>query len=107
VELYGNAIKEYEAALDLRPGFNDIRLKLARAYMAIGKIDLAEMHCRTCLNSRPDDTNARVFLGSVLLAQGRKTQAIDAWKQVLTLDPQHEDATRLYLIANGKIAEAP
>ena len=102
LDLFDAAAHEYEEALSLRPGFTDIRLKLARSYKAKGQLELAEVHCRTCLNARPDFNEARVFLGSLLMAQGRKTQALDAWQQVLALDPKHEDATKLVRMINGR-----
>jgi len=101
VELLDLAVREYEQALELRPGFADIRLKLSRALLAGGKFELAEVQCRSCLSARPEDNHARVFLGSILMAQGRKAQALDAWRQVLTLEPEHEDAARLLYVARG------
>jgi tetratricopeptide (TPR) repeat protein len=102
LDLYEAALKQFEQALELRPGFSDIRLKLARAYKAAGRLEVAEVHVRTCLNAKPDYSEARVFLGSLLLAQGRRTQALDAWQQVLALDPKHEDASKLMRLINGK-----
>lgn len=101
LELYNEAIHEYEEALSLRSGYVDIRLKLARAYKASSQIEIAEVQCRACLKARPDYKEARIFLGAVLMAQGRRTQAVDAWKQVIALDPQDEDALRLLRMAGA------
>ena len=101
LDLHESAIKEYEEALSHRAGFADIRLKLAKAYKDSGQFEISEVQCRACLKAKPDYVDARIFLGAVLMAQGRRTQAIDAWKQVLALDPEREEAVR-YLHMAGE-----
>ncbi len=104
LELHELAIHEYEEALSHRAGFADIRLKLAKAYKDAGQFEISEVQCRACLKARPDYIDARIFLGAVLMAQGRRTQAIDAWKQVFALDPENEEAIR-YLHMAGEDLE--
>ncbi|MCZ7585171.1 MAG: tetratricopeptide repeat protein [Deltaproteobacteria bacterium] len=104
VELFDDAAKEYDKALALRPTFADIRVKLAHAHKAAGRYEAAEEHCRRALAERAGDTPARVFLGSLLMARGRRSLAIEVWKQVLSQDPNNEDAKHLLEMANGRLA---
>ncbi len=99
LDLYDAAVDQYEAALDLRPNFTDIRLKLARAFKAKGQLEFAETQTRACLKTRPDHNEARVFLGTLLMAQGRRTQAVEAWQQVMTLEPGNTEARDLLRMA--------
>ncbi|MBZ0273062.1 tetratricopeptide repeat protein [bacterium] len=94
IDVYDAAIRSYEAALALRPSYIDIRLKLARAFHAAGDLQNAEIQCRTCLSAFPEMNEARVYLGTLLEAQGRRDDAIEAWRQVLALEPANDEALR-------------
>ncbi len=106
LDLHDSAIREYEEALSHRAGFADIRLKLAKAYKDSGQYEISEVQCRACLKARPDYIDARIFLGAVLMAQGRRTQAIDAWKQVIALDPDNEEAIRYLHMAGEAMSQS-
>ncbi|MCB1154354.1 MAG: tetratricopeptide repeat protein [Deltaproteobacteria bacterium] len=95
LELYDAAIREYEEALKMRPSYADIRIKLARAYKETGQLDMAESNCRAALRANPKFTHARLLLGSILLAQEKRDDAIDTWREILLTEPKNEDVIRL------------
>lgn len=106
LDLFDAAVTQYESALEMRPNFTDIRLRLARAYKAKGQAAVAEVHARTALQTRPDYHEARVFLGTLLLEQGRRTQAVEAWRQVVTLEPDNAEARDLLRMAGEPDGDA-
>jgi tetratricopeptide (TPR) repeat protein len=101
------AIKHYEAAVDIRPRFMDIRSKFAETLIELGHLDRAKSELQLILESRPSFVGARVRLGVVLHRLGDSEAAIEEWEQCLEDEPTDMRA-RAYLasVTHEKQGEA-
>jgi len=90
------AVTHYEAALEIRPRFMDIRTKFAETLFELGQLDRAKDELTLILESRPSFVGARVRLGVVLNRLGDDDAAIEAWERCLQDDPTDMRA-RAYL----------
>src|SRR5690606_12616584 len=63
VGIYGPAITELRAALDLSPGFADLRVRLAVALRDVGLRDEALQELVAVRDEKPDYVDARTQLG--------------------------------------------
>lgn len=90
------AITHYEAALEIRPRFMDIRTKFAETLIELGDLDRAKNELTLILESRPSFVGARVRLGVVLHRLGQNDEAISEWETCLSDDPTDMRA-RAYL----------
>jgi tetratricopeptide (TPR) repeat protein len=61
----GRAIPEYQRVLQSLPRSREARLRLAEAYLRLGRLDEAEAQCREVLRFRPGDPQARDTLASL------------------------------------------
>ncbi len=73
------AVDEYLLALEVRPGFLDIRSKLAEAYVACGRLDDARVELLSILDQNPHFTAARMRLGVVYHRIGDDAAAVHEW----------------------------
>lgn len=90
------AIVEYEKAVTLRPGFADLRAKLATALIDNRQYTLAAQELERALRDRPAYLGARVQLGTCYYTMGRLDEAVRQWTQVLQQEPANSAAT-MYL----------
>ena len=95
------AASEYEDALQVRPGFLDIRSKLAQALMDLDQVDRACRELEAILEENPDFTGARLRLGVALQRLGRSEDAVSQWQACLEQDPSNRRA-HAYLAAAGQ-----
>jgi tetratricopeptide (TPR) repeat protein len=93
---YEFAANEYRKALELGPGFVDIRLKLAQVLRDCGKRDEAVTELHRVLSERPAFVPARIHLGITLYSQGKMSEAIAEWQEGLRLDPSNKSC-QMYL----------
>jgi len=91
-----DAALEFRRALDLSPGFVDVRMKLASALRESGEADGAATELRRAVRDAPAYVPARVALGLACSAGGEVAGAIEQWEEVLRMDPRHRTA-QLYL----------
>jgi len=91
-----DAAVEFRRALDLSPGFVDLRMKLASALRESGDADAAATELRRAVRDAPAYVPARVALGLACSAGGKLDDAIEQWEEVLRMDPRHRTA-QLYL----------
>jgi tetratricopeptide (TPR) repeat protein len=90
------AVLNYQAALEVRPRFMDIRTKYAEALIELGRLQEARDELWLILESRPSFVGARIRLGVVLHRLGRSAEAAKEWQQCLVDDPTDMRA-RAYL----------
>jgi tetratricopeptide (TPR) repeat protein len=90
------AITHYEAALQIRPRFMDIRSKFAETLIELGHLKRAKDELTLILESRPSFIGARVRLGVVLHRLGEDAAAIRTWERCLKEEPSDMRA-RAYL----------
>lgn len=95
-----DARREYEAALEVRPRFMDIRSKFAETLYELGEVDQAKEELDVILEARPGFVGARVRLGVILQHQGDTEGAIREWKQCAIDDPD-DMRPRAYLASVG------
>jgi tetratricopeptide (TPR) repeat protein len=82
------AVSAYERALALAPDNPDVHTDLGTAYRLIDKPEQAISHYDEALRLDPRHVNARLNKGIVLhFDLGRKTEARNAWTELLRLHP--------------------
>ncbi len=91
-----DAVEAYRKALDLCPGFHDIRHRLGVALRDAGLPAQAAEEFRRIQDANPDFLAASVQLGVTYYSLGRAQEALREWQQVLARDASREDA-RWYL----------
>ena len=94
------AAKHFEAAINVRPRFMDIRTKFAESLINAGDLDKAKSELEIILESRPGFVGARIRLGVVLQRTGDTEGAIREWKRSAFDDPA-DMRPRAYLAAAG------
>jgi len=93
---HAEAGDQYRRALELASDYHDIRVKLARSYLELGRDTLAASEFSKVLARKPRDLQARLGLGLVHFRQGERERARALWEECRTLDP--EDRTvKVYL----------
>lgn len=101
--LYKNAIDEYEKALELNPGFPDIRLKYAIALRESGDFEKAVNVLENLTREMKSFVDAYVQLGITYYKIGYIGFAISAWKKGLELNKNNKLLnTFLYLVEAAK-----
>ncbi len=81
------AVEVYLRAITLDPRDYDSHLNISACYYRLGKLPLAEHHCRQAIALRPGAPEARANLGSILDARGDLPGAVRAYKASLEVDP--------------------
>jgi tetratricopeptide (TPR) repeat protein len=99
-----DAAAEYRRALELSPGFVDLRMKLASALRESGDAAAATAELRRAVQDAPAYVPARVALGLACSADGKLDDAIEQWKEVVRMDPRHRTAQLYLKLAETQIA---
>lgn len=84
---YTKAKEEYQRAIDVSPGFLDIKLKLAKTCNQLGEYELAERLLQEVLAKNQKYLEARVLLGLVYYHQHKYDGARHEWEAVIEIDP--------------------
>jgi Flp pilus assembly protein TadD len=87
----------------------EFHCNLAAVYQVTKRLELAETHCRTALQLRPEYPEAHNNLGIALRDQGRHEEAEAEFRAATRLNPQYADAfcnLGALLHAMGKSADA-
>lgn len=96
---YADAIAALDHVLELEPSNWPARLDRSKAERLIGRVEPAERDAREVLSERPGEPTAHLRLGEVLLATGRRGEAIDHLQQAeaggIELDPELRRAMQL------------
>ncbi|HTY08848.1 MAG TPA: tetratricopeptide repeat protein [Candidatus Edwardsbacteria bacterium] len=83
------AAEEYAKALKINPKYHDVRLKLAKCLLNLGRMDAALDELKLILDANPDYLEALIFTGVAFLKQGDKAKARQQWEQCLRKDPKN------------------
>ena len=70
-----------------------IKTNLAMAYAMEGNLHKAKQLFYEVIKSNNGNIDARDGLAQILLSEGNKQEALEQWKHILTLDPNHKRAT--------------
>ncbi|MCG6877777.1 MAG: tetratricopeptide repeat protein [Deltaproteobacteria bacterium] len=93
------AIRHFEAALRICPGFTDGRYNFARILAANGKKREAAEQYLSVLKSDPNFVQAHVNLANILADQGELNEAVKHYEKALTLNK--DSANAHYNLANA------
>lgn len=93
---YDEAVRELTTALDLCPGFIDLRTRLGDVFRDMGRAERALEEYRRVKEQKPDYVPARLALGVTLFSLGRLEEAVAEWREVVSLAPTDRRAT-IYL----------
>lgn len=107
IGLYDEAIREYTKALDLCPGFVDLRVRLGNVYRDMGRHESAISEFERAKSLKADYVPARIHLGVTLYSVGRVTEAIAEWEDVLRNDPNNKSAALYLRMVREDNAPAP
>lgn len=91
----GQSILYYRRALDINPDLPSVRTDLGTMYWRNDDISLAEQAFRDAITRDPSFGHAYVNLGLLLYrAKDNVTEARTVWQQLLTVNPEHDVATK-------------
>lgn len=96
IGLYPLSIDEYKKALDLNPGYLDIRTKLGQALRENGQFAQSFKELKEVVGKNSGYSPARIQLGVTLYSMGKVNDAKREWKNVVTKDPDN-DYAKMYL----------
>ncbi len=85
----GRAIEEYGRALQLGPGFHDLRYRMARLMLEAGRALDAREALEEVLRARPNFVDAEAALGLAHYLSGDGVGARDVWKACLARRPEN------------------
>lgn len=97
-----HAQKAYNVALSLSPGNIGIRNNLANIALALGDTTEAISRYRAILQEDSTQTDVWMNLGVVHAQIGRRQAAINAWRQVLEINPDHARAEEYLARISGE-----
>ena len=83
------AIEQYERALELGPGFQDLRYRMARLMLEAGRALDAREALEEVLRSRPNFVDAEAALGLAHFLSGDGIGARDVWRACLARRPEN------------------
>ncbi len=85
---YDHARETFEAALALKPGDANLLYNLGRCHEKLGQPDKAEGRYGECLRVAPDHSECRHALAVLLVARGRREEAVRMAEDWLTARPE-------------------
>lgn len=83
------AITQYRRAVDLGPGFADLRYRLARALLESGDVLSAREELETVAAARPNFVDALASLGLARYLSGDAAGAQQVWRECLLARPKN------------------
>src|SRR5881409_561236 len=83
-----DAIAQYEAALELGPGFHDLRYKLGRVLLEAGRALEAHEHFQIIVRERPSFLDAAAMLGLACYLAGDGLAARAVWEELHARRPE-------------------
>jgi len=103
----GEAIGQYERALQLEPRYAAAHNYLGMALVQAGKVQEAIQHYERALRLEPDFVTAHNNLASALAQSGRLPQAVEHWEQALRINPDHAGAHYNLGVALEQLGRTP
>ncbi len=86
---YDDALKIYNALLQLDPKSSDLLVRVAETERRIGDINTAIETFRRASQAAPTDTKPLLQLGLLMDGTGRRDQAKPIYEQILKIQPDH------------------
>ncbi|MBW1684613.1 MAG: tetratricopeptide repeat protein [Deltaproteobacteria bacterium] len=103
------AIRHFEAALEIRPNYPKAHNNLANAYLELGESDAALRHFELALELAPESFQVHYNLARVLVRLGRLEEAAQHYSRAIELNPGLVPAYRslgILLVQLGRPQEA-
>jgi protein O-mannosyl-transferase len=98
---FAKSVKEYKAALVIKPSSLVAHLGLGNAYYELDTNDAALVHLEKARAIAPRDAQVHLLLGAVYQSSGRKEDAITAYKRYLEIAPEGKYARDVKGILKG------
>lgn len=92
---FEEGLEQYERAMELSTRTPELTMKIVDCLENLDRMDEAEQKLKKLVQTYPDFHNARNKLGKLYYEQNRIPEAIDAWENVISRDPDNAQATRL------------
>jgi tetratricopeptide (TPR) repeat protein len=105
-QAFEEAVQQYAAALELRPGFHDIRNKRAAALLELARIHEAVGELEQILRMNPGFIAARLNLGLAFYRLGRYADAGGEWYACQEQEPENAQV-RAYLAMLDRPGPSP
>lgn len=105
----GDALRNFETAVEIQPAFADAQDNLGETLLARGRLGEAMPHLIEAARLDPKSPEARVNLGTALRDAGRPADAEAQYRAALAIDPDNAEARRglgNVLAQFGRFAEA-
>ena len=83
------AVEQYERALELGPGFHDLRYRMARVMLEAGRALEAREALEEVVKARPNFVDAEAALGLAHFLSGDSMAARDIWHACLARRPEN------------------
>jgi tetratricopeptide (TPR) repeat protein len=83
------AVEQYERALELGPGFHDLRYRMARVMLEAGRALDAREALEDVVRARPNFVDAEAALGLAHFLSGDAVGARDIWQACLARRPEN------------------
>tara|TARA_B100000315_G_scaffold222528_1_gene226638 strand:- start:1242 stop:2906 length:1665 start_codon:yes stop_codon:yes gene_type:complete len=103
---HGQAIELIKKAIFLNPMIADFHINIASIYLAQGNTAAAKSHAETALKINGEAGEAHYNLGNALFAEGSATDAVQAFRHALDLEPENQTFWANYLFALNFSTEA-
>ncbi|MDT8323928.1 MAG: tetratricopeptide repeat protein, partial [Bacteroidota bacterium] len=91
-EQWDEAVLAFRTAIGLDPANEEARIAVAGAYMKLRRFDDAEAGLKEVLRNNTSSVRAMLALGKLALLKSNRKRAEEYFRQVLTIDPDNEDA---------------
>ncbi len=91
-ELWGEAVKKYEAILRTHPDHVDAMVNLGNVLMELGSPEKAEEHYRDALALDPNHVEANYNLANIFEERGELANALLFFRKALQEEPEFADA---------------
>ncbi len=88
---YDDAIREFEALVQVNPKLKEIYSMLGNSYFRNGMLEKALEAYQRVIELDPKDADAYENIGVIYANQGEYERAIAEWKRLLALDPSRQD----------------
>src|SRR5205085_42958 len=103
----GRALTQYASALDLRPGYYQALVGLARLYRAASRRQPAQEMAARALELRPFDDEMRFLLGQLEWEAGELDKALADLARVVAEHPHHVAAHRALVQVQASRGDVP
>jgi tetratricopeptide (TPR) repeat protein len=92
---YEEGLVQYQVALKLSTRAPELTMKIVDCFENLGRLEEAESSLKSLIKTYPDFFTARNRLGKIYYEQNKIPEAIDAWENVISRDPQNSQAKKL------------